>query len=99
VTQPKCKVCGWFREASFAEPGCPGFYGPHDFDPEPTPAPKPARSTITVLDMERGWTSYIEFDGVALVKFPCKMYQSEQEARAAAQAYIDELIEHFRNGG
>jgi len=99
VTQRKCRICGRSEErCNYVNYVAQGG---HDFDPEPPTEPKPARLTLQVTgqDLTPAWTSYVMLDGRRLPGFPMLVYQSASEAQAAAQAYIDELIEHFRQGG
>jgi hypothetical protein len=58
----------------------------------------PPRLTIEVHTGALGAAfANVRLDGDAIRYF--ERYSSEPEARAAAQAYVDELLKHFRSGG
>ena len=43
------------------------------------------------------WRAWVRLDGGGLVH--ASLHDTEPEARAAAQAYVDELLAHIRAGG
>lgn len=64
----------------------------------PTP-PAPRLTCDVVPEPDRGWLWRLRLDGRSLGGAEFVRAASEPEARAAAQAYIDELLAHFRAGG
>lgn len=53
---------------------------------------------ITDSDHPNRYCGVVCLDSEAVLYFE-EGYNTESEARAAAQAYVDELIKHFREGG
>lgn len=66
--------------------------------PEDPAEPKPPRLTIEVHTGALGAAfANVRLDGDPIRYF--ERYPSEQEARAAAEAYVEDLVKHFREGG
>jgi hypothetical protein len=96
-------------------PGCGRSCPCRERNPhEPYVEPAKKRLTIQVLswnewnggsryalrdDPNLPWYWRVLLDGRALGGAEVIKASTEPEARAAAQAYVDELLAHFRNGG
>lgn len=59
-----------------------------------TQAEKPKR--LSIVWYVRDLNAVVYLDNTVLAEF---LGDTEPEARAAAQAYVDTLLEHFRGGG
>lgn len=69
---------------------------------QPAQVEKPKRLTIETRPLEffgeRKWAAFVQVDGKTIYS-PLGLADTEGSARAAAQAYVDELLAHFRAGG
>ena len=97
-----CQRCGARAHSDKFSTWCINRYG-HEFWSADEPAPEVERkSRLTIEVRPHYWArfvgqhvAFVHVDGYAFRTFT----GTEPEARAAAQAYVDELIKHFQEGG